>query len=155
MAVIDVINALMGTVHLLFAGLWTGSVLFTAYAVVPTAATGDINAEPLATLVGKLTTISRASALFLLLSGGHLAGTRYTSESLFGSTRGHLVLTMVALWFVLAVLVEVGSGKMRSGLSEKKVRSPARDARGIFTAAAVVALLLLVDAGLLLGGTPF
>lgn len=152
MAVIDTV---MASAHLLFAGLWTGSVLFAAYAVIPTAASGDINAGPLDTIVGKLTTVSRASALFLLLSGGHLAGTRYTTESLFGSPRGHLVLAMVALWFVLAALVEIGASKMRDGLDEQKVRSPARDAQTLFTAAAVVALLLLVDAGLLLGGVPF
>jgi hypothetical protein len=150
-----VIDAVMASAHLLFAGLWTGSVLFTAYAVIPTAANGDINAGPLDAIVGKLTTVSRASALFLLLSGGHLAGTRYTTESLFGSPRGHLVLTMVALWFVLAALVEIGASKMSDGLDEQKVRSPARDAQTLFTAAAVVALLLLVDAGLLLGGVPF
>lgn len=150
-----VIDSVMASAHLLFAGLWTGSVLFTAYAVVPTAVAGDINAGPLSTLVGKLTTISRASSLFLLLSGGHLAGTRYTTGSLFGSPRGHLVLTMVVLWFVLAALVEIGSSKLRDGLQDKKVRTPARDAQRVFTAAAVVALLLLVDAGLLLGGLPF
>jgi hypothetical protein len=158
MAVLDspmaIVDAAMASAHLVFAGLWTGSVLFTAYAVIPTAAAGEINVGPLDTIVGKLKTVSRASALFLLLSGGHLAGTRYTAESLFGSTRGYLVLTMVALWFVLAALVEVGASKMDDGLGEKKVRTPARDAQRIFTAAAVVALLLLVDAGLLLGGVP-
>ncbi|SEO22413.1 Copper resistance protein D [Halogranum amylolyticum] len=149
-----VIDAAMASAHLLFAGLWTGSVLFTSYAVLPTAASGDIDVAPLETIVGKLTTVSRASALFLLLSGGHLAGTRYTAESLFGSPRGHLVLAMVVLWFVLAALVEIGASKLRDGLDERKVRTPARDARRLFTAAAVVALLLLVDAGLLLGGVP-
>lgn len=151
----SVIDSVMASAHLLFAGLWTGSVLFTAYAVLPTALTGEVNAGPMEAIVGKLTNVSRASALFLLLSGGHLAGTRYTAESLFGTSRGYLVLAMVALWFVLAALVEIGSSKLTDGLDQNKVRTPAHDAKPFFTAAAVVALLLLVDAGLLLGGLPF
>ena len=150
----SIIDSAMGVTHMLFAGLWTGSVLFTAYAVVPTAAAGDINAGPLDAIVGKLTTVSRASALFLFLSGGHLAGTLYTVESLTGSPRGHLVITMLVLWFLLAALVEVGASKMRNGLDQQKVRTPAHDALRFFQAAAVVALLLLVDAGLLLAGLP-
>lgn len=151
----SVIDSVMASAHLLFAGLWTGSVLFTAYAVLPTALAGEVNAEPLGAIVGKLKTVSRASALLLLLSGGHLAGTRYTAESLFGTPRGYLVLAMVALWFILAALVEIGSSKLTAGLDQNKVRTPAHDAKPFFTAAAVVALLLLVDAGLLLGGLPF
>lgn len=149
------VDTAVATVHLLFAGLWTGSVLFVAYAVLPTAVAGEVDAGPLRTIVGKLTTVSRASALLLLLSGGHMAGTGYTTESLFGTGRGHLVLTMVLLWFVLAGLVEVGASRMRDGLDQRKVRAPARSARGLFRAAAVVALLLLVDAGLLAGGVTF
>jgi uncharacterized membrane protein len=152
---VTLVDAAAATVHLLFAGLWTGSVLFVTYAVLPTAVAGRIDADPLRTIVGRLTTVSRASALLLLLSGGHMAGTGYTAESLFGTGRGHLVLTMVLLWFLLAGLVEVGASRMRDGLDRQKVRSPARSARRLFQAAAVVALLLLVDAGLLAGGVTF
>lgn len=152
MAAVDVAAT---TIHLLFAGLWTGSVLFVTYAVLPAAVAGDIGVAPLRTLVGKLTTVSRASALLLFLSGGHMAGTTYSVGRLFGSPRGHLVLTMVGLWFVLAALVEVGSSRMRDGLDDRKVRTPARDAQRLFQAAAVVSLLLLVVAGFLAGGLPF
>ncbi|MHB9286262.1 CopD family protein [Halobacteriales archaeon Cl-PHB] len=138
--------------HLLFAGLWTGSVLFVAYAVVPTAASGDLNAGPLETIAGKLTTLSRVSVLLLFLTGGHMAGTQYEVSSLTGSTPGHLVLAMLALWFVLAGLVELGTSRLTEGASRDKVREPARSARRIFQAASVVAILLLVDGGLLASG---
>ena len=62
------------------------------------------------------------------------------------------MFVMVALWFVLAALVERGAGKMRRGLDDRKVRTPAHDARPYFRAASVVAVLLLLDAGLLADG---
>ncbi|WP_254534535.1 CopD family protein [Halomarina litorea] len=149
------VDSIAYSVHLLFAGLWTGTVLFVTVGVLPPALRGNADPDPLGFAVSRLTTISRASAALLFLSGGHMAGTGYTVESLFGSPRGHLVLTMVVLWFVLAALVEVGAGKMRRGLDDRKVRTPAHDARPFFRAASVVALLLLLDAGLLAGGIPF
>ncbi len=150
-----VVDSIAYATHLLFAGLWTGTVLFVTIGVLPPALKGNFDPDPLAFAVSRLTTVSRVSALALFLSGGHMAGTGYTVESLFGSTRGHLVLAMVALWFVLAALVEVGAGKMRRGLDERKIRTPAHDARPFFRTASVVALLLLLDAGLLAGGVPF
>lgn len=138
-------------VHLLFAGLWTGSVLFVTYAVLPTAHDGDAEPGPLLRMTGKLTTISRASALLLLLTGLHLAATQYGFGALLESVRGYLVVAMVVLWFALAGLVEVGASRLRDGFEANKVRTPARNARPLFLAASVVAVLLLVDAGLLLG----
>jgi uncharacterized membrane protein len=146
------LDTAMYAVHLLFAGVWAGSVVFLTMAVLPTAMDGTANAEPLAAMVDKLRLVSRASAVFLLLSGGHLAGTLYTAETLTGSTRGHLVLGMVALWFALAVLVEVGAGKLAAGLDEKKVREPARAARPFLLAASLVAVALLLNGGLLSAG---
>jgi hypothetical protein len=145
----SLVNAGMYAVHLLFAGLWTGSVLFASYAVLPLARDGDLNAAPLAAVAGKLKTISRASALVLLLTGGHMAVQRYTVASLTGSGGGHLVLTMIALWFVLAGLVEVGAGKLTDGTGRDKVREPARDARRFFQGASLVAALLLLNSGVL------
>ena len=138
-------------VHLLFAGLWSGSVLFVTLAVLPTAYSGDANAGPLATVTSRLKLVSRTSALLLLLTGGHLAVTFYPGTSLLDTTRGNLVLAMVALWFLLAALVEVGAGKLADGFAEKKVRTPARDARPFFLGASLVAVLLLFDAGTILG----
>ena len=147
----SLIDTAMYVVHLVFAGLWSGTVLFTSYAVIPAALNGDLRAGSLAAMAGKLKTVSRASSLLLFLSGGHLAGALYTVPSLFGSTRGYLVLAMVALWFVLSGIVEVGASKLSEGTSQQKVREPAAQARPFLLAGSVVALLLLVDAGLLLG----
>jgi len=144
----------MYVLHLVFGGVWTGSVVFVTFGILPTALDGIANAEPLRTVVERLRWVSRASALVLLASGGHMAGGtgRYTVESLTGTSRGHLVLTMVALWFILAALVEIGSSKLADGFDQRKVRQPARDARPFFLAGSVVATALLVVGGLLASG---
>ncbi|MBV0922851.1 transporter [Halomicroarcula limicola] len=145
------VDAAMYATHLVFAGLWAGSVLFTTYAVLPTAMNGDARPAPLSAMTGKLQTVSRASALLLLLTGGYLAQANYTVGSLTGSGRGHLVIAMVVLWFTLAALVEVGSAKLSDGFDRQKVREPAREARPFLLGASLVAVLLLVDAGAILG----
>ena len=146
----SLVNAGVYVVHLLVAALWTGSVLFVAYAVLPLGRNGDLNAAPLEAVAGKLKLVSRASAVVLFLTGGHLAAYAYTVESLTGSTRGYLVLAMLALWFVMTGLVEVGAGKLTDGTGQQKVREPARNAAPFLQGAAVLAVLLLVDAGLLI-----
>lgn len=135
--------------HLVFAGIWTGSAVFVAMWVVPLAREGSLNAEPLANIAGSLRRISRISAVVLLFTGGHLAGTRYTVESLFGSRAGWLVLCMLGLWLLLAALIEIGAGRLVDGAADRKVRAPARSARRPLLAAVIVAVLLLVDGGLL------
>jgi len=145
------VETAVATVHLLVGALWVGSVVFFALAVLPRAAEGDLNAVPLGGLAGSLTTWSRAAAVLMLLTGGHLAGTRYTPGRLVGSSDGYLVLAMLVLWLALAALVEVGASRIRDGVDERKVRTPARAARTPFLAAALVGLLLLIDAGILLG----
>ena len=139
--------------HSVFAGLWTGSVLFLTFAVLPLARDGTMKAGPLASITGKLTTVSRVSALLLLITGGHMAAQRYTSETLVETQAGWLVLSMVALWFLLMAVVEVGSKKVTAGTDQGKLREPARNARPFFLAASVLALLLLVNAGLISANT--
>ena len=135
--------------HSLFAGLWTGSVLFVTLAVVPTARDGTLNAAPLDAIAGRLATVSRVSALVLFLTGGHMAAVRHTGSSLTGSTGGRLVLAMLALWLVLIATVEVGTSRLTAGTARDKVREPARNARRVLLVASVAALGLLVVAGLL------
>ncbi|WP_226004286.1 copper resistance protein CopD [Natrinema salinisoli] len=138
------------TIHLVVAALWAGSVCFVAAVVLPLVRDGAFNTtHPLEVISEKLTTVSRVSSLLLLLTGGHLAGTGYTTGTLVGSTNGRLVLAMVALWLVLTALVEIGTKRFETGLAGKKIREPARDALPVFRAAAVVAIGLLVVAGLL------
>lgn len=143
------VDTAIRTIHSSVAALWVGAVLFVTLVVLPVARDGDLNAAPLERIVGRLVTLSRLSALVLLLTGGHLAAAGYTATSLTSTVRGYLVLAMLVLWLVLAGLVEVSSSRLRGDLREKRVRAPARDALRWFTAASVVALLLLVDAGLL------
>lgn len=145
----SLLDALMNGVHLGFAGLWVGSVIFLTVAILPLAREGAFDAAPLEVVTSRLQWISRASALLLFISGGHLAGTRYTVDLLFDSTQGYLVLAMLALWFLLALLVELGSKRLANGFAERKVRQPAHEARPYFLAASLVGVLLFVDAALL------
>ncbi len=138
--------------HLLFAGLWTGSVVFVAVAVVPLASGGGMTSAVRDAILGQFVMTSRVSALVLFLTGGHMAASAFTFGSLTGSTRGRLVLVMLALWFVMAGLVEVGARRLRDDLAEGNDASSARRARRLLQAAAVVAGLVLIDAGLLAAG---
>ncbi|MFB6101553.1 MAG: transporter [Haloplanus sp.] len=144
------IDTAVNAIHLLFAGLWAGSVLFVARGLLPVARDGNLDATPLRGLIGRFRTWSRVASLALFLTGGHLAGTRYTAETLLGSTRGYLVVAMVVLWLVLTGLVEVGAGRLIDGLDDRKVRAPARSATPIFTGAALAAAALLLLGGVLL-----
>ncbi|MEF8838250.1 MAG: transporter [Haloarculaceae archaeon] len=149
MALADAVSA---TIHVAFAGLWTGTVLFVVFAVLPLATDGSLNAKPLAAFAGKLKTVSRVSTVLLLLTGGHLTGSLYTVASLTGTGAGHAVLAMIVLWLVLTVLVEIGAGKLTDGTETGKVRTPAAAAKPYLQGSALVAVLLLIDAGALAGG---
>jgi uncharacterized membrane protein len=149
MALADAVSA---TIHVAFAGLWTGSVLFLYLGVLPLALDGSLNAKPLAAITGTFRRVSRVSALLLFLTGGHLAGTGYTVDRLLGTSRGHAVVAMLVLWFALAALVEIGASKLADGTERDKVRAPARAAKRPLQAAVIVAVLLLLDAGALAGG---
>lgn len=139
------------TVHLLAAGLWAGSVFFAATAAFPLARDGPLGGETIERLSLRLVWISRGSAVLLLLTGGHVAAAEYTAGRLVGSLEGQLVLAMTLLWAVLIGLVEVGTREIRTdgvGLQ----REPVVRATRTMQAAAVVAVGLLVVAGLLSGG---
>ena len=147
-----ILDTAMTTVHVLVGALWVGSVVFVALAILPAAADGALDAAPLETIADRLVSLSRGASVVMLLTGGHLAATGYTVASLTGTWRGHLVLGMLALWLVFTALVEIGRGRLVDGLREKRVRAPASSATGVFRAAAVVGVLLLIDAGLLSSG---
>ena len=145
----NVLNPVMWSVHVGFAVLWVGSVLFVTLAILPPALRGDVGTEALGSVVGRLRWITRIAAVAFIASGGHMAGTLYTVETLTGSARGHLVLTMLGLWFVGTGLVEVGGSKLSDGLDAGKLREPARDAKPFLYGASAVSVGLIVTAGLL------
>lgn len=121
--------------HVLFGGLLAGGTLFAAVGVFETA-DGDVGPT-----ADRLAYLSRASAVVLLATGGHMAGTRY-ADSLFTTTTGHLVLGMLVLWVGITALVEVGRGRLDGG----RVTGGALTA---YRGAAALSVLVLVDAGLL------
>ena len=136
-------------IHSVFAGLWTGSILFMTLAVLPLAVRGNLDAGPLNTVTGRFKLLSRTSVLVLFLSGGHLAGTQYTASTLTGSLGGYLVVSMLSLWFLTAGVTEVAAGRLADGSGRDKVREPARKARRFFQLGSLFAVLLLVVSGLL------
>jgi hypothetical protein len=135
-----VIDTAMRTLHLTFGALWTGSVVLFALGVLPSVT----DVERLAAVARREVQLSRLSVLVTFLTGGHLAGTLYTVESLFGSGRGYLVLAMLVLWLVLAGLVEVGTGRLRDGNVAAGTT--------LYRAGGAVAVVLLVLGGLLASG---
>jgi uncharacterized membrane protein len=143
------VDTALATVHLLVGALWAGSVVFFAGVVLPAARAGELNAGPLESMGRSLTRGSRLAAVVMFLTGGHLTGTRYTVARLTGTTNGNLVVAMLLLWLVLTALVEVGSSRLRDGVSQRKVREPAANALGFFRGAAVVGVLLFLTAGAL------
>lgn len=145
----SLIDAAMWSLHVGFAALWTGSVLFVAAAVIPPATRGDVGEVALGHLVGRLRLITRISAVAFVVSGGHMAAQLYTAETLTGGGDGHLVLAMMALWLVITGLVEGGGSKVASGLDAGKLREPARDAKPFLYGAAGLSVLLLAIGGLL------
>lgn len=121
--------------HVLFAGLWTGSVAFAAAVV---AGGQRLQGSGRELLADRLKNVSRTSAVLMLLSGGYLASA-YSGSYFMGTMRGYLLTAMVVLWVVLMVLVE---------LAASRLVSDADRATTLFWLAGAVAVLLLLDAGL-------
>lgn len=141
------IGQVFNSIHLVVAGLWAGAVLFATVGLLPLARAGEIDAGPTRSLLDRLTWLSRGSSLVLLLTGAHLALTRYPGDALLGTGDGHLVVTMVVLWIGLSGLVEVGTSKFDDALDQQKVRTGADDAQLFFRLASVVAVALLLLGG--------
>lgn len=139
--------AAMAFLHLVFAAVWTGSVIFMTWGVSPAARSGSGKAGALETILTRYRTLSRVSAIVLLVSGGLLAG-RY-GDTLMQTTEGYLVLAMIVLWVLLIGFVEMATKTALVGITEHEVGKAVGAASGRFRAAGIVAVLLLVDAGLL------
>ena len=136
-------------IHMVFAGLWTGGTLLLVGAVLPAARRGLVGGDGLALIVKRFSYATMASVVVLLLTGGHLAGTLYTVESLQSTGRGHLVLTMTGLWLALAGSLHLGANRLTGALEASDARTAVEQTNGWFLAAGVIAVLLLVIAGML------
>ena len=147
-----IVDSIMQILHVLFAGLWTGSVLFVVGAVLPAASSGSISAAAMSTMTTRLAWLTRVSAVVFVATGGHLAGTRYTAETLFSTGRGQLVVALLVLWLVLTALVEIGCKRLGGSAASSNVEAAVENTRPIWLAAGGVAVLLLVDSGLLAAG---
>ncbi|MFH5796997.1 CopD family protein [Haladaptatus sp. CMAA 1911] len=141
-----VLDVTMRIIHTLFAGVWAGWTVFMAALVIPAAREGKLGADGLRWMTRQFSRFTSLSSLVLLISGGLMASTLYTIETLMRGSRGHLVLTMVALWFVLTGLSHVGSSRVKKNL-DRGPSQAAKAATRLFYAATVVALALLVVAG--------
>lgn len=147
-----VVDSVIQVAHVLFAGLWTGSLLFLVGAVLPASTAGSISTAAMTAITSRLVWLTRISALVFITTGGHLAGTRYTGETLFSTGRGQLVVTMLVLWLALTALIEIGVKRFDRSAAAADVPTAIDDTRLIFLLAGVLAAALLVDAGLLATG---
>lgn len=151
------LDSVATVLHVLAGGLWIGSVVFVALAVLPLGRDGDIEPEPLDTIVGRLVTTSRIAAVVMLATGAHVLynvtlGGEASTEPLTDSGRGHLLITMIVLWLGVVALVEIGSGRLSEGLDGGKLREPSRNALPWFRGAAVLGIAVLTIGGMLSAG---
>lgn len=137
------------SLHTVFGALLAGSVIFVAVAVFPAALSGTIDPDALGTILTRFIWLVRAAVLITLVTGGHLAGTLYTADTLTGTEPGYLVLGMLCLWLGVIVVIEIGTAKAKRGIAENKRRQPIHDARPFFYTGAIFALGLLLTAGIL------
>ena len=131
--------------HQLFAAIWVGATVYVTFAVLPTLRDGEGDTATVERLSSRFTALSVVSVIVLFLTGGHLAGTLYTFEGLVETTRGNLVLTMLALWFLLAVVLHIGTRKLDSGVEEGRLREPASAAFPWYVVGSVLGVALLFN----------
>ncbi|WP_117595503.1 CopD family protein [Haloprofundus halophilus] len=144
-----IIDTTVRVVHALFAGAWAGGTLLFVGAVLPAARNGVLDAPALRAVTKRFSYLSVAAVLLLLFTGGHLAGTLYTFERLQSTGAGHLVLSMVALWFLLAGVAHVATKRLTDALETDDPKSAVDRTWNLFVLAALLATGLLVVAGLL------
>jgi len=154
------LDAVATVLHVIFGGLWIGSVVFVALAVLPLGRDASIDPQPLSTVAGRLVTLSRFAAVLMLATGGHVLyhvtlGGELTTEPLTSSARGHLILTMVVLWLGVIATVEIGTSRLTEGLDAGKLREPTRAALPWFRAAAGLGIGVLTLGGMLSAGVGF
>lgn len=141
--------AAVTTLHVLFAGLWAGAVALVAWKVVPLIAAGDMDVAAATELLSGLRLLTRASALVFLVTGGHMAATKYGDGRLLGTTDGLVVVGMLVTWLVLTGLVEMGVGRTLSELDTGRLRTAGQENLTLFRVMGGLAVLLLLFGGYL------
>ncbi len=135
--------------HLTAVAVWIGGVFFVTFAVLPAARDGRLEYKPTTMFLDRFSKVSLVSALVLFVTGGHMAGTRYSVERLTSTSDGYLVLAMLVLWAVLLGLLQIGHLKLKKEADRGSLVEPVRSALFWYRTASTVALLLLADAVLL------
>lgn len=151
------LDSVATVLHVLFGGLWIGSVVFVTLAVLPLGRDADIDPGPLDAIVGRLVTLSRIAALVTLATGAHVLyhvtlGGELATDALTNDGSGHAIVTMAVLWLGVIGLVEIGTGRLRDGLDAGKLREPSRDALPWFRGAAALGIAVLTLGGALSAG---
>lgn len=137
------------SLHTLFGTLWAGSMLFVAAVVLPAARTGKIDPPALGVIFARFRWLTRISVLVTFVTGGHLAGTLYTTSTLSGSTAGQIVLVMLGLWLLMAAVIEIGTARAMRSVRAEKRRQPIHDVARFYAIGAVCAVGLFLTAGIL------
>lgn len=146
--------------------LWAGMTVYVAAAVLPAARRGALGERAFGRQVDALLQTTRVTGVVLPATGLYQVWRLYPPARLLGTTEGALVLSMVALWGLLNGAIEAGAFRMRRTAGPFSLRryfferfprtfedAPTARVAAVgwryIAAAAVFAVLLVVDAGLL------
>ncbi|MDY6774593.1 MAG: copper resistance protein CopD [Halobacteria archaeon] len=145
----SLIDNVMASLHVIFAAVWIGSALFMAGVVVPAARDGKMSSELASHVADRFSLVSIVGSAVMFVTGGHMAGTMYNFGALLNTVGGNLVLTMVVLWFLVSGFLHMATKKLKDGVDEDRVRTPAKNSLVWYRISAVLGFLLLVNGALL------
>lgn len=147
--------------HVVSAAVWTGGLVYAAVVGLPAADARDSFVRQ----TDGLLQLTRLTGVVLPATGLYQVWVAYPLPALFGTPRGHFVVVMALLWALANGTVEVGVLRIRRAVgtvslvtyfaerfdppADADPERMARLGRPYVRAAAVGAVLLLADAGLL------
>lgn len=137
----------MRVIHLMTAGVWAGWTVFMAALVLPAARKGFLDGRAVNWLTHRFARFSQAAPLVMLATGGYMMSEAYVGTSFFDGGRGTLVVTMVALWFLLSVTTNLASKRLETRTESLGATEAAGSQRALFSLSAVIALSLLLVGG--------
>ena len=143
------IDTAFGMLHVLFAGIWSGTTVFYAWRIHPLLSEGEIDATSAMSITTGLRWLTRIGAVVFVVTGGHMAGTGYGDGRLFSDPMGHAVLGMLTLWLVVTGLLEMAIGKMQPHLGDGRIQTAGRETETFIKVAATFSVVLLLLGGYL------